>query len=70
MRIDLGQHIYWHKQYLQDLGINITMERTCNPFHLKRRLNVFLSPYIFEGTIEESQVEEMKLVNEMRRMSL
>ena len=31
---------------------------------------VFLSPYIFEGTIEESHEEEMKLVEETRRMSL
>ena len=60
-----------HRQYLKDLGINSTIEAYMQSVVIKKTLeSVSLDYRRNEGTIEESQVEEMKLVEETRRMSL
>ena len=60
-----------HKQYLKDLGINSTIEAYMQSVVLKKTLeSVSLDYRRNEGTIEECHVEEMKLVEETRRMSL
>ena len=58
-----------HKQY--DLGINSTIEAYMQSVVIKKTLeSVSLDYRRNEGTIEECHVEEMKLVEETRRMSL
>ena len=71
MSDDLGHHIYWYIKCLKDLGINSTIEAYMQSVVIKKMLeSVSLDYRRNEGTIEECHVEEMKLVEETRRMSL